>query len=88
MTDMNHEERLTALEIAIAWLITRNERDSFFVECRDLMEKENLPPHGSWGDYEVERHRRSFESIETYINYWVGTKTDPIVPTIEIDDQG
>ena len=72
--------RTTALEIATAWHIAKDERTSFTMDCIDLMQ-EDFAENNDVDKYDLEEMNEQFNEIMVWVNYFAQTKADPNMKT-------
>ena len=66
-------DRVIALEIAVAWLIAKDERESFTMDCIDLMQWTAVRD-GSVDKYDLEEMNDQFNEIMMWAHHLVQAK--------------
>ncbi len=84
-TNLQHNSRINALEIAMAWLLTRNEHDAFFPNGVDVISRDREGNRGGWNREDIEYHREDFERIQFWMQEFTHIKSDPTVPPLDVE---
>ena len=75
------ERRINALECTVAWLITKDEQNKFFTDCKGLIERDRPEENQEFIE------GLDFSGISDYMEFLVRTKLDPDVPPpYDLDD--